>query len=62
MPCWWSCFGKSYEPPEVTELDYRHSNLTEVPADVFTYERTLEKLSVASNQVKAVWEIEDNER
>jgi len=46
-----SCFSKTYEAPEVLELDYRHSSLTEVPADVFGFERTLEKLDLGSNQV-----------
>ncbi|CAG7716966.1 unnamed protein product [Allacma fusca] len=46
-----SCFAKTYEAPEVLELDYRHSSLTEVPPDVFTYERTLEKLDLGCNQI-----------
>ena len=52
-----NCFGKSYEAPEVLELDYRHSSLTEVPPDVFTFERTLEKLCLASNQVNVIFNI-----
>lgn len=48
---WKCCFTKTYEAPEVLELDFRHSSLIEVPADVFTFERTLEKLDLGSNQV-----------
>lgn len=33
-------------------LDYRHSSLTDVPGDVFNFERTLEELYTDSNQIR----------
>lgn len=50
--CCCLCARETYEPPDVQELDYKHSSLTEVPPEIFTYERTLEKLLLGSNQVK----------
>ena len=37
---------------EVHCLDYRHSNLEDVPSDVFLYERTLEELLLDANQIR----------
>ena len=37
-----SCLHRTEE--EVTELDFRHCSLDDVPNDVFAYERTLEVL------------------
>ncbi|KAK3089436.1 hypothetical protein FSP39_003580 [Pinctada imbricata] len=37
---------------DVRELDYRHCSLTDVPADVFNFERTLEDLYIDSNQIR----------
>ncbi|XP_076440955.1 uncharacterized protein LOC143280209 isoform X2 [Babylonia areolata] len=37
---------------EVRVLDYRHSSLTDVPGDVFNFERTLEELYTDSNQIR----------
>ncbi|XP_070194314.1 leucine-rich repeat-containing protein 7-like isoform X2 [Littorina saxatilis] len=37
---------------EVRVLDYRHCSLTDVPGDVFNYERTLEELYTDSNQIR----------
>eukprot|EP00090_Calanus_glacialis_P017436 TRINITY_DN2715_c0_g1_i4.p1 TRINITY_DN2715_c0_g1~~TRINITY_DN2715_c0_g1_i4.p1 ORF type:complete len:1218 (-),score=253.04 TRINITY_DN2715_c0_g1_i4:69-3722(-) len=45
-----SCFTKQEE--EVTELDYRHCSLDDVPNDVFAYERTLEVLHLDSNNIR----------
>ncbi len=36
---------------EVQELDYQHAGLTDVPAEVFTHERTLEVLRLDCNQI-----------
>ncbi|XP_021372192.1 erbin-like isoform X5 [Mizuhopecten yessoensis] len=37
---------------DVRELDYRHCSLTDVPSEVFNFERTLEELFVDSNQIR----------
>ncbi|KAK3596963.1 hypothetical protein CHS0354_033621 [Potamilus streckersoni] len=37
---------------DVQVLDYRHYSLTDVPGDVFNFERTLEELYVDSNQIQ----------
>jgi erbb2-interacting protein len=37
---------------DVRELDYRHFNLSDVPAEVFNVERTLEDLYLDSNQIR----------
>ncbi|KAL3868446.1 hypothetical protein ACJMK2_041253 [Sinanodonta woodiana] len=37
---------------DVRVLDYRHYSLTDVPGDVFNFERTLEELYVDSNQIQ----------
>ncbi len=47
-PC--PCFGREEE--EVRVLDYRHSSLDQVPAEVFNFERTLEELYVDANNIK----------
>ena len=36
---------------DVRVLDYRHCSLTDVPGEVFNFERTLEELYVDSNQI-----------
>lgn len=36
----------------VNLLDYSHSLLREVPADIYVFERTLEKLYLNSNHVR----------
>ncbi|XP_013164861.1 PREDICTED: protein lap1 [Papilio xuthus] len=36
---------------DVVELDYSHQSLTDVPTDVFVYERTLETLLCQSNRI-----------
>ncbi|KAM3965192.1 leucine rich repeat containing protein 7 lap1 [Aphomia sociella] len=36
---------------DVVELDYSHQSLTDVPSDVFVYERTLETLYCQSNRI-----------
>ncbi|XP_049873841.1 protein lap1 [Pectinophora gossypiella] len=36
---------------DIVELDYSHQSLTEVPTDVFVYERTLEILLCQSNRI-----------
>ncbi len=36
---------------DVQELDYEHSSLTEVPAVIFSHERTLEVLRLDCNQI-----------
>ena len=45
-----SCLGREEE--EVTELDYRHCSLDDVPNEVFAYERTLEVLRLDSNNIR----------
>lgn len=37
---------------DVRVLDYRHSSLTDVPGEVFNFERTLEELYTDSNQIR----------
>ena len=37
---------------EVRVLDYRHSSLDQVPAEVFNFERTLEELYVDANNIR----------
>ncbi|XP_022315458.2 uncharacterized protein LOC111119530 isoform X3 [Crassostrea virginica] len=37
---------------EIYELDYRHCNLSDVPAQVFNFERTLEELYLDNNQIQ----------
>ncbi|XP_033738235.1 uncharacterized protein LOC117325849 isoform X2 [Pecten maximus] len=37
---------------DVRELDYRHCSLSDVPSEVFNFERTLEELFVDSNQIR----------
>ena len=44
------CFARREE--EVTELDYRHCSLDDVPHDVFAHERTLEVLHLDSNNIR----------
>ncbi|ODM97759.1 Protein LAP2, partial [Orchesella cincta] len=51
------CCAKKDEPEDVQELDFRHCSLCEVPPDIFTYERTLEKLDLGSNQVMSYYSI-----
>ena len=46
-----SCF-KPVEEPDVTELDFAHCSLNDVPNDVFVYERTLEDLCLESNNIR----------
>lgn len=36
----------------IKELDYSHCCLEDVPATIFTYERTLEHLNIESNQIR----------
>ncbi|CAH0715598.1 unnamed protein product, partial [Brenthis ino] len=36
---------------DIVELDYSHHSLTDVPTDVFVYERTLERLLCQSNRI-----------
>ena len=36
----------------MTELDFSHSSLNDVPNDVFVYERTLESLCLESNNIR----------
>ncbi|CAM1325269.1 Uncharacterised protein g8899 [Pycnogonum litorale] len=45
-----SCFRPEAEDIQI--LDFRHSNLTDVPDNVFTYERTLEELNLDANQIR----------
>lgn len=51
MP-WWGC-GQCKESNEdnIVCLDYNHMSLTEVPTEIFTFERTLEDLYLESNRV-----------
>ena len=39
------------EEDDIRELDYQHSSLTDVPAEVFNHERTLEVLRLDCNQI-----------
>ena len=45
------CFQKP-EEEEVTELDYAHQSLNDVPNEVFAYERTLEKIILDCNNIR----------
>ncbi|XP_064624560.1 erbin-like isoform X2 [Lineus longissimus] len=45
-----ACFRQPVQ--EVHTLDYRHSSLSQVPNEVFAWERTLEELYVDSNQIR----------
>ena len=36
---------------DIQQLDYQHSGLTDVPAEVFSHERTLETLNLDCNQI-----------
>ena len=45
-----SCLGREEE--EVTELDYRHCSLDDVPNEIFAYERTLEILRLDCNNIR----------
>ena len=40
------------EEEEVTELDYRHCSLDDVPNEIFAYERTLETLRLDCNNIR----------
>lgn len=40
------------ENDDVRLLDYSHSNLDDVPNEVFGFERTLEELFLDANQIK----------
>ena len=45
------CFQKE-EEEEVTQLDYAHHSLSDVPNEVFVYERTLEKIILDCNNIR----------
>ena len=45
-----SCLAREEE--EVTELDYRHCSLDDVPNEIFAYERTLEILRLDCNNIR----------
>ena len=45
------CFQKQ-EEEEVTELDYAHQSLNDVPNEVFAFERTLEKITLDCNNIR----------
>ena len=45
------CFQKE-EEEEITELDYAHRSLSDVPNEVFVYERTLEKIILDCNNIR----------
>ena len=45
-----SCLRPASE--EITELDYRHNSLDDVPNHVFNLERTLEVLHLDSNNIR----------
>ena len=45
-----SCLRKEEE--EVTELDYRHCSLDDVPNEIFAFERTLETLRLDCNNIR----------
>ncbi|XP_046405155.1 erbin-like isoform X2 [Ischnura elegans] len=49
----WKCFGclKS-QTEDIVRLDYRHCTLTDVPPEVFAFERTLEELYLDANRIK----------
>ena len=40
------------DPSIIKELDYSHCCLEDVPATIFTFERTLERLNLESNQIR----------
>lgn len=44
--------GDDNDPSIIKELDYSHCCLEDVPATIFTYERTLEHLNLESNQIR----------
>lgn len=46
------CMHRQNKDDDATSLDYRHSNLNDVPSDVFTHERTLEELRLDSNHIR----------
>ena len=45
------CFQKE-EEVEITQLDYAHHSLNDVPNEVFAYERTLEQLVLDCNNIR----------
>ena len=45
------CFQKE-EDEEITQLDYAHHSLNDVPNEVFVYERTLEQLVLDCNNIR----------
>nr|XP_045595962.1 mucin-17-like isoform X1 [Procambarus clarkii]XP_045595963.1 mucin-17-like isoform X1 [Procambarus clarkii] len=53
MPSLFACFmcGGRGESDDIRTLDYCHASLSDVPADVFACERTLEELHLDSNQL-----------
>lgn len=49
---WLNCFACKQKTVEnVKTLDFSRTSLTEVPADVFNFERTLETLYIDGNKV-----------
>jgi len=46
------CMRRQNKDDDAISLDYRHSNLSDVPSDVFTHERTLEELHLDSNHIR----------
>ena len=46
------CMRRQNQDDDTTGLDYRHSNLNDVPSDVFTHERTLEELRLDCNHIR----------
>ena len=46
------CFCIRVVDEEVKELDYSHACLEDVPAEVFSHERTLESVRLDSNQIR----------
>ncbi|TRY74558.1 hypothetical protein TCAL_00696 [Tigriopus californicus] len=48
-----SCLGcAKRKEPEVSELDFAHCSLDNVPTDIFAFERTLEKLCLDYNNIR----------
>ncbi|XP_071439275.1 erbin [Hetaerina americana] len=49
----WKCFSciKS-DTEDIVRLDYRHCSLSDVPPEVFAFERTLEELYLDANRIK----------
>lgn len=48
-----SCLGcAKRKDPEVSELDFAHCSLDNVPTDIFAFERTLEKLCLDYNNIR----------